>query len=62
MVDCNGLTELSPLGLPQLIVRLDANSGKHLPRHHVYAKVYYSNPDLKTRALDASGVTVIKIK
>ena len=35
--------ELSPPGLPQLSVELGANSGKHKPRHHVYANDYYSN-------------------
>ena len=62
MMDYNGLTELSPLGLPQLTMRLDANSGKHEPRHNIYANNYYSNPDLKTRALNASGIPVNKIK
>src|SRR6185436_8284843 len=37
-------SELSPPGLPQLSVGLGANSGKHKPRHHVYANDYYSNP------------------
>jgi len=37
-------SELSPPGLPQLSVGLGTNSGKHKPRHHVYANDYYSNP------------------
>ena len=43
MVDCKGLTELSPLGLPQLSVGSGANLGKHSPRHHIYANDYYSS-------------------
>ena len=39
-------SELSPPRLPQLSMGLGANSGKHKPRHHVYANDYYSNPVL----------------
>ena len=44
MVEYKGLVGAVTSGATTTIRGLGANSGKHKPRHDVYANDYYSNP------------------